>query len=73
MEGVAGVTAIEERVTGAAVIFIESDLSLVCERVSVARTVKVAVPAAEGEPEITPVELFKLSPAGRDPEMIDQV
>lgn len=31
------------------------------------------VPAAVGVPEITPVELFRLSPDGSEPDEIDQV
>jgi len=40
---------------------------------SIALTVKFEVPAVGGVPEIAPVELFKERPAGKEPEMIDQV
>lgn len=40
---------------------------------STARTVKVEVPVAVGVPEITPVDVFKVNPAGSDPTEIDQV
>jgi hypothetical protein len=36
-------------------------------------TVKVEVPVFVGVPEITPVELAKVSPAGRLPDDTDQV
>jgi hypothetical protein len=36
-------------------------------------TVKVDVPVVVGVPEITPVELVKLNPAGRLPDVTDQV
>jgi len=44
---------------------------LVAESVTV--TVKVNVPAADGVPEITPVDEFKVNPAGRLPVVTDQV
>lgn len=34
---------------------------------SVTRTVKLVVPAVVGDPEITPVEVFKVNPAGSEP------
>ena len=40
---------------------------------SVTCTVKLDVPAADGVPEMTPVLLLILSPAGKLPEEIDQV
>jgi len=40
---------------------------------SVTVTVKLAVPLALGSPLITPVELARLSPPGRLPEVIDHV
>jgi hypothetical protein len=40
---------------------------------SATATVKDAVPTAVGVPEIKPVDVFRLSPAGRLPEMKDQV
>ena len=48
---------------------------LVCpgELASVTAAVKVAVPLAVGVPEIKPVDVFRLSPAGRLPETKDQV
>ena len=39
----------------------------------VAVTVKVAVPAAVGVPAMTPVELFKVSPAGSEPPVTAHV
>ena len=39
---------------------------------SVALTVKVNVPAAEGVPEITPVVLPRVRPVGSDPAETDQ-
>ena len=39
----------------------------------VALIVKLNVPATVGEPEITPVETFKLKPFGNLPLLIDQV
>jgi len=35
--------------------------------------VKFAVPLAVGVPEITPVEEFRVNPAGRPPDVTDQV
>ena len=40
---------------------------------SATAAVKVAVPFAAGVPEIRPVEVFRLSPAGRLPETKDHV
>ena len=40
---------------------------------SVARTVKLKVPLAVGVPVMAPVAAFKLSPAGSEPLVIDQV
>ena len=40
---------------------------------SVTCTVKLLVPTTVGVPEITPVLLFKLSPLGSVPVVIDQV
>jgi hypothetical protein len=47
------------------------ELDLVCcgELESVTVAVKVNVPTAVGVPEITPVELFSVSPAGSAPEV----
>lgn len=39
---------------------------------SATATVKDAVPTALGVPEIVPVDVFRLSPAGRFPEVKDQ-
>jgi hypothetical protein len=63
-----------DRVTDAAVTVMESDLvtEAAGEEESVTCTVKVEVPAVVGVPEITPAEL-RLSPAGRDPDVRDQV
>jgi hypothetical protein len=35
--------------------------------------VRLALPAADGVPEITPVDPFRVNPAGNDPELIDHV
>ena len=59
----------------AAVTVMLSDLVAVCAVgavESVTRTVKLEVPVAVGVPESAPVEAFKLTPAGSDPELIDQ-
>jgi hypothetical protein len=40
---------------------------------SATATVKDAVPLAVGVPEIRPVDVFRLSPAGRLPEIKDQL
>jgi hypothetical protein len=40
---------------------------------SATATVKDAVPTALGVPEIRPVEVFRLSPAGRFPDTNDQL
>ncbi len=50
-----------------------TDLVCAGEPASAMAAVKVAVPLAVGVPEIRPVEVFRLSPAGRLPEMKDQV
>ena len=51
----------------------DNDLVAVDPFVSFTCTVKVEVPALVGVPEITPVELAKLSPVGRLPDVTDQV
>jgi hypothetical protein len=43
------------------------------EAPSETRTVKVEFPTADGVPPIAPLEGFRVSPAGRDPEVKDQV
>ena len=40
---------------------------------SLTLTVKFDLPTALGTPEITPVEAFRLRPAGSDPELSDHV
>jgi hypothetical protein len=48
------------------------DFCAVCapeEQLSVARTVKLKVPAVVGEPEIAPVDVLIESPGGREPEI----
>jgi hypothetical protein len=50
-----------------------TDLVWAGEPASATATVKLAVPPAVGVPEIRPVDVFKLSPAGRFPERKDQV
>jgi hypothetical protein len=54
---------------------IESGFVAVCAVVAESRacTVKEEVPAVVGVPEITPVEAFKLNPAGNEPVVILQV
>jgi hypothetical protein len=54
---------------------IERVTDLVCasELASATAALKVAVPLAVGVPEMRPVEVFRLSPAGRLPETKDQV
>jgi hypothetical protein len=51
----------------------DSDFDAALPTVSVAVTVKIDIPAADGIPEITPVEAFRLNPAGKPPEMMDHV
>src|SRR5689334_21962787 len=45
----------------------------VCELASITCTVKLLVPVVIGVPEITPVPAARVSPAGRDPAVIDQM
>jgi hypothetical protein len=54
---------------------IERAFVAVCAVVDESRacTVKEEVPAVVGVPEITPVEAFKLNPAGNEPVVILQV
>jgi hypothetical protein len=54
---------------------IESETDFVCAGVSVSVTVAVRlkVPLAVGVPETMPVAVPRLSPAGRAPEVIDQL
>jgi len=58
--------------TGAAAILIENALLAVVELLSVALTVKFAVPAADGVPLICPAELSD-RPGGNAPDVIDHV
>jgi hypothetical protein len=53
----------------------ETDVDVVCVGLEESATVavKLKVPLAEGVPEIRPVLAARLSPAGRLPEVIDQV
>jgi hypothetical protein len=53
---------------------IVSDVAWVADRLfaSVTFTVKLDVPAADGVPDNTPVEEFRLIPAGRLPALTDQ-
>jgi hypothetical protein len=50
------------------------DLVVVCvgDEESLTCTVKDDVPAAVGVPEIWPEEALRVSPAGKEPELIDQ-
>ena len=50
-----------------------TDLAWPGELASVTAAVKVAVPLTVGVPEIKPVDVFRLSPAGRLPETKDHV
>jgi hypothetical protein len=50
-----------------------SVLEAVAALASVTCTVKLLVPVAVGVPEITPVPDARVSPAGKAPEMIDQL
>jgi len=50
-----------------------TDLVWAGEPESATAAVKVAAPLAVGVPEIRPVEVFRLTPAGRLPETKDQV
>lgn len=58
---------------GAMTIERETDLLCVGLPASVTVAVKVAVPVPVGVPEIRPVLPARVSPAGRLPEVIDQV
>lgn len=59
--------------TETALIVIESACISVFELPSATWTVKFDVPTVVGVPEISPVELFKLRPAGKLPATIDHV
>jgi hypothetical protein len=61
------------RDTGAITIDRLTDLLCAGLDESVTATVNDAVPIAVGVPEIRPVDVFRLSPAGRLPERKDQV
>ena len=58
---------------GGVAIMILNPIVAFWELASVTCTVKLLVPEAVGVPEITPVPLFKLSPLGSAPVVIDQV
>jgi hypothetical protein len=51
--------------------FSVSGIDAVADAASVARTVKLAVPAVVGVPLITPVEAPRVRPAGSEPDVID--
>ena len=59
--------------TGAAAIVTENVLVTVCAAVSEACSVTEVVPAAVGVPEMTPVEVLSVRPAGRPPALIAHV
>lgn len=63
------------RGAAAGAMAIDSVTDLVCAGLSesVTEAVKLAVPLAVGVPEIKPVFVFRLSPAGILPEAMDQV
>jgi hypothetical protein len=54
-------------------IAIEKDVSATDESVSVTCAVKLNRPAADGVPEITPVDPSRVKPPGRLPDEIAQV
>ena len=60
---------------GAGPTVIESDTLACCTGGpgSLTLTVKFDLPTVRGTPEITPVDAFRLSPAGSDPELSDHV
>ncbi len=58
---------------GAVTIVSAADAVCVGELLSVTVTVKLEVPLAAGVPEITPVDAESASPAGRLPEVTDQL
>jgi hypothetical protein len=58
---------------GAALTTMLSDLVAVSELASVTFTVKVLVPVPVGVPEISPVVEASANPAGKVPEVIDQL
>ena len=51
----------------------ESCFVAVVEFISVTRTVKFEIPVAVGVPDIAPVVLVNVNPAGKLPALIDQV
>jgi hypothetical protein len=57
----------------AMVMEVGSDLVCAGLLLSLTATVKVNVPVAVGVPEITPLPAVSVRPAGRLPELIDQV
>ena len=59
--------------TGAVATEIESACVSLCVAASVTLAVKGDTPVVVGVPVIAPVEAFKVSPAGSDPESSDQV
>jgi len=62
-------------VTAAAIVMV-NDFVAVCavgEEESLTCTVKDEEPACVGVPPIWPVDAFRLSPVGKDPELIDQL
>jgi hypothetical protein len=58
---------------GGAITVKLSDFDPVRELASVTCTVKLLVPVPVGVPEITPVPAASVSPAGKVPEVIDQL
>ena len=58
--------------SGGAVMVTESGRVTDCEPLSATRTVKLELPAVVGVPLITPVP-DSVKPAGKDPEVTDQV
>ena len=72
MVGVAGVTAIELRM-GVTVMLSALVALLAGMLASLTCTVKLDVPAVAGVPEIAPLALFRVNPAGSDPPLMDQL
>jgi hypothetical protein len=70
--GVPPVASIEFTALGALTVTL-SDFVAVSELASVTLTVKVLVPVPVGVPEITPVVEARVNPAGKAPEVTDQL
>ncbi len=62
-----------DNVTGAGFITIDNALVAVAARLSVTMIVKLYVAAVVGVPDITPVVVFSVNPAGSAPVLFDHV